>query len=921
MLTRVAAVKAPRTHNRRCVTGSSGGRREGRESELQRLNMSRHLLYSAVLLLVVMMCCGSGGAAQAAVVKVQPSQTMFEWRGITEGVTVESLGVPGLLKVGSDVFAVAEAQCRQGKDSFTGIASQLLTMETGSKPKEMLKEARKDTQFLEEGSTANNKRVDVSRPTTVVEGSNIYMLVGKHSHENPAKCKAKSEKIKSGMLLVKGEVGKDDNKKIRWNETGGLPCTLGEEHQSLSQLIFGGGSGVKLRDATFLFPVEATKKKEDKKDVKTASLIIHNSADTLSWRLSKGMSEGGCSDPSVVEWEKDKLMMMTACDDGRRRVYEIGDKGELWTEALGTLSRVWGNPKGNEGSEKGVRSGFITAKIDNRNVMLVTLPVYARKDNKDNGKGVLHLWLTDNTHIVDIGSVSGKDDDVAASSLLYKGAESKDNKKEELIALYEKKGNGETPSHDMVSVLLTAQLEKVKEVLKTWKKVDERVSKLCTTLLAQKVTLTESACNAVIPTDGLVGFLSGNFSDNTWRDEYLGVNATVNKNDDRATEAFVAGGVTFRGAWAEWPVGKQGENQLYHFANYNFTLVATVSIDGEPTEGNIPVMGVKMMKGDSENTVLLGLSYNKEKKWILLCGDGKTKELKSTWEPGKKHQLAIVLQNGSQISAYVDDQPVGGDEQCALKNADSKGISHFYIGGDGDMTRSQEGVSVAVTNVLLYNRPLTSEEIGALNPNKAPTTPQVPENAQGSLSQSSPDGQPPSDLKLLNGNESVGGGSMSTTVVSTVTTSLGKEQSTIQLSSETSPDGKKSVDGVSSSNDDQTAEAEAGDTVPGDGLPQAPAGTPATADANTPTATGKRKVDPAVTTGVSASSGGNEETAGGGDAQKEEVQSQDGEVNGTALNSSLGNVSQVNNTDSGTVSESRMLPSLLLLLGLWGFAA
>ncbi|EKF98986.1 trans-sialidase, putative [Trypanosoma cruzi] len=163
---------------------------------------------------------------------------------------------------------------------------------------------------------------------------------------------------------------------------------------------------------------------------------------------------------------------------------------------------------------------------------------------------------------------------------------------------------------------------------------------------------------------------------------------------------------------------------------------------------------------------------------------------------------------------------------------------------------------------------------------------------------------------------------MSTTVVSTVTTSLGKEQSTIQLSSETSPDGKKNVDSVSSSNDDQTVEAEAGDTVPGDGLPQAPAGTPATADANTPTATGKRKVDPAVTTGVSASSGENGEPTEETDGQEEEVQPQERELNAAALSSSLGNVSQGNNTDSGTVSESRMLPSLLLLLlGLWGFAA
>ncbi|EKF28149.1 trans-sialidase, putative, partial [Trypanosoma cruzi marinkellei] len=45
-------------------TGSSV-RREGRGSERQRPNMSRHLFYSAVLLVVAMMCCGTCGAAAA----------------------------------------------------------------------------------------------------------------------------------------------------------------------------------------------------------------------------------------------------------------------------------------------------------------------------------------------------------------------------------------------------------------------------------------------------------------------------------------------------------------------------------------------------------------------------------------------------------------------------------------------------------------------------------------------------------------------------------------------------------------------------------------------------------------------------------------------------------------------------------------
>ncbi|EKG06828.1 trans-sialidase, putative [Trypanosoma cruzi] len=464
--------------------------------------MSRRVFTSAVLLLlfVVMMCCGTGGAVAS---EAQSSEPNFKWTDITEGegVTVDSLGVPGLLKVGNDVFAVAEAHCKKnGKSVFAGIASQLLTMGKGNEPEELLRDV-KDTQFLEKGGSEElKKKVDVSRPTTVVDESNIYMLVGKQNHEDVADCKTETENINSGILLVKGKVsGETGDNQIRWEETDGVPCTIGDQHKSWTGLIGGGGSGVQMNDGTLAFPVEGTKKKE--KDVKTVSLILYSSKEVSNWKLSKGMSDDGCSVPSVVEWE-DKLMMMTACDDGRRRVYESGDKGESWTEALGTLSRVWGNK--HKGNVKGVGSGFITAKIDNRDVMLVTLPVYAKNAEKDNSKGVLHLWLTDNTHIVDIGPVSEKEDDVTASSLLY---ESGDNNNEKLIALYEKKkGGDEESSYVMASVRLTAHLEKVKDVLKTWKEVDELVSKLCPSEGATEDASSDTACSDGKITDGLVGF-------------------------------------------------------------------------------------------------------------------------------------------------------------------------------------------------------------------------------------------------------------------------------------------------------------------------------------------------------------------------------------------------------------------------------
>ncbi|KAF8304109.1 putative trans-sialidase, Group V [Trypanosoma cruzi] len=723
MHSRVAAVKAPRTHNRRRVTGSSGRRREGGESEPQRPNISRHHFYSAVLLLLlVMMCCNAGGAAAAE----EPSQgassgKYYVWRDVKDGEeTVSSLRVPSLLKVGSDVFAVAEAHCTKKGDegSFTGIASELLEWTDEQTSKELDKTKLK-TQVLEECTSEDNKgvcsmanqagsqkvkKVHVGRPTTVVKGSDIYMLAGNYSWTLTENDQAGDW----GLMLVKGNVSREgENKRIYWNDNYVIPWYYNGNQGSLKRLVGSGGSGVKMKDGTLVFPIEGTKKekKDDgtEKDGKTVSLIIYSFEDIAGWVLPKGMSADGCSDPSVVEW-KEKLVMMTACDDGRRRVYESGDKGESWTEALGTLSRVWGNKK--DKKVKPVGSGFITANVgdDNKKVMLITLPVYSKKAEYEvNRKGELHLWLTDNTHIVDIGPVSN--DDVTASSLLYRsGGNGDTNNEEKLIALYEKEGSDDVTSHSLLTVPLNKQLEKVKEVLKTWKEVDDTVSKLCTTESVEEDRSPNTACSVAMPTDGLVGFLSGKFSGNTWSDEYLGVDATVHNNDDGATKA--SDGVTFRGAWAEWPVGRQGENQLYHFANYKFTLVATVSIHGEPKEDTpIPVMGVRL-DGEGENK-LMELSYDSEKKWRVLCSDGKIKKLKSTWETWTQYQVAIVLQNGTQGTAYVDGKRVCGDVQRSSDNTELKGISHFYIGGDGSSAGSKEDVPVTVTNVLLYNRPLT----------------------------------------------------------------------------------------------------------------------------------------------------------------------------------------------------------------------
>ncbi|RNC53874.1 trans-sialidase [Trypanosoma cruzi] len=227
MLSRVSAVKAPRTHNRRRVTGSSGRRREGREGEQRRPNMSRRVFTSAVLfLLVVMMCCGTGGAASSkdtSSASGSSPEKYFFWRDKNGGETVSSLRVPVLVEMDGGVFAVAEAQLKEeGSNFFTGIASELL--EWTDKESNELDTTKLKTQVLEEcqfepgkcpspkgaqDASQSRTKVRVSRPTTVVNGSDIYMFAGTYSFEVKAAAGNTAAAAKWELLVAVGNVSND----------------------------------------------------------------------------------------------------------------------------------------------------------------------------------------------------------------------------------------------------------------------------------------------------------------------------------------------------------------------------------------------------------------------------------------------------------------------------------------------------------------------------------------------------------------------------------------------------------------------------------------------------------------------------------------------------------------------------------------
>ncbi|RNE95387.1 trans-sialidase, partial [Trypanosoma rangeli] len=437
-------------------------------------------------------------------------------------------------------------------------------------------------------------------------------------------------------------------------------------------------------------------------------LVAHFTPSENEWEPLVDTEGEGCHNPSIVEWgevDDRRIFMMAPCTDGSYYVYRSYTSLKAWRDGA-PISRVWGNSRDRKG--EGVRSGFITATIDGKKVMLLTTPVYS----EEKGKGQLHLWMTDNVRVHDVGPVSSETDDAAASSLLYRADQ------KELILLYEKKSGD---SYSLVAVSLTEQLEQIKSVVKAWKDMDTALKSCASTGTVDP--RIKNVCKGPIPTEGLVGFWSNSLEGNLWKDEYLGVNATVHGGNVAGTE----GGVRFRGAaaGAEWPVGKLGQNQPYYFVNNEFALVATVMINAVPKEASTPLMGARM--NDNAGTALFELSYTNNGKWRFKLGNAEAGEDDddAKWEPNKTYQVVVEMKinewyvhvDGNNIYDYEedDDDTVSDGVERLFK---SHRISHFYFGGDNVAVGTTTSHDVTVSSVLLYNRLLISSEVPQLNANK-----------------------------------------------------------------------------------------------------------------------------------------------------------------------------------------------------------
>ncbi|KAF5217174.1 hypothetical protein ECC02_009981 [Trypanosoma cruzi] len=698
MLSRVAADKAPNKHNRRRVTGSSGRRRKGRESEQQRPNMSRHVFTSAVLLLVVVtMCCGTCGAAAAGgnngksglinIHKLRgvdlfvPQTTLvLPKEGTAAGTPRDSFVTPSLVSAGGVIAAFAEGHTNAQEDdaqSVTHFYSDFVAgyIDSAWNWTTLVDKVNQSTwraHTVLTAAEAKEKSLVVFRqPTTIAKGNKVFLL-SEGSIWSYLRGNFYWDRLDLKLVVgtVTNSTGGEPSKRIQWGAPKSLLSvnTSAVSHESKFESFFpSGGTGVLMEGGTLVFPVIAFDKYNH-----DYSMIIYSADDGANWMLSNGTSPAKCETPRITEWEG-SLLMIVDCENGQR-VYESRDMGTTWTEAVGALPGVWTNSQSAFILDPSLHvDALITATIEGRKVMLYTQQGYALEKQRERA---LYLWVTDNIRLFCVGPVAMRDgmNWLFASSLLYSDGN---------LHLLQQRENNKGSALSLSR--LTEELSTIRSVLSTWAQKDAFFS------------------NLTIPTAGLVAVLSNAFSGgDTWIDEYLCLNATVT-NAKKVKYGFQ---LTEPSSRVSWSVNTRVNNVRHVSLSHNFTLVALVTIEETPS-GNTPLLTATLADTNSNHT--MGVSYTADKTWVTGL-KGKTTTRSGSWEPKKGYQVALMLQ-GNKASVYIDGKLLR-QEEVPLKGVAPLETLEFCIGACGE--DAGQKTKVTAKNVFLYNRPLNSTEMTTL---------------------------------------------------------------------------------------------------------------------------------------------------------------------------------------------------------------
>ncbi|EKF31917.1 trans-sialidase, putative, partial [Trypanosoma cruzi marinkellei] len=290
MLSRVAAVMAPRTHNGRRVTRSSGRRREGREREPQRPNMSRRVFYSAVLLFlfVVWVCCNNCGPVAAddsksgdmqlpqwADVFVPGKTQVVAKEGAGPGEVKDAFASPSVVSAGGVMVALAEGRKLYSDPQHPSaktlavdiVGGYLNATEPWSSMFAYITSSNWNAHTVFDRENPKGVLGVAQRPTSLSKGNKMLLLVGSHYLTFDS---TKQRWVEGGwdIHLVDGEVTlspeDEPSKRVLWGTPQSLLGLLAARTKELGldDFLGAGGSGIVLESGWLVFLLTASRGEE-----------------------------------------------------------------------------------------------------------------------------------------------------------------------------------------------------------------------------------------------------------------------------------------------------------------------------------------------------------------------------------------------------------------------------------------------------------------------------------------------------------------------------------------------------------------------------------------------------------------------------------------------------------------------------------
>lgn len=407
-------------------------------------------LFLALLLPFLLLFCTLCGVASADPVnqsvelfKEGPTYALEPNGGGGEQLVVDYAWSPSLVGAGSVVVGLTHIVRPNGKHDI--LTKYIETQEDNWWDRAIEKDDGKNWKPQLAWKSEKTRHIAFG---SVAKGDSVYVLSASEAFSASSFLQKTANATAWDFQLSIGTITNGTNatvKMIKWDTRDVSDSFLSEDIQeNLQGLIPYEGSAFLTEDGTFVFVLRAWSIYEGK----YVFVVAHSKDPSKSFTSHFVGTTADCRF-SFFSWGEKLFMVPRRClsgSDSDYKVKESNDTGKTWGDVTGSFGRRLNN------LTRG-RDSFTRITIEERRVLLFT--VERLESVASSGKKYITLFMADDYHVVEMGSILTDASALVHGSLAYAN--------DELFFLCVQKGG----IKNTILMRLKAQLEKIKLLLKT----------------------------------------------------------------------------------------------------------------------------------------------------------------------------------------------------------------------------------------------------------------------------------------------------------------------------------------------------------------------------------------------------------------------------------------------------------------------